>query len=252
MTTRLPGLAFLAAIRTWTEEAISILNGPILLLGSLIGLVSLLTDGAVANASFGFVLVWAISQAVGYDMQLLACSHRVVAAWRVGNRGAACLWALFTGVLGYSVGIAAYVFSVQSSEHITEAAALAQAGYSYTGWLLFRAVGFVVLVILAGATRYTPSLPVPTPSEPEPTPSPYPPAPKRSGTARSRSHAAVSRATMTANQERRLRVATGILARTPRISDRALARALECSPATASRVRAVLVAGRAQTGEMSA
>jgi len=65
------GLGVLAIALHWCEELLSTLNGIALMLGAGVATVDLLTDGALSHLSVLFVFAWAVSQAVGIEVQLL-------------------------------------------------------------------------------------------------------------------------------------------------------------------------------------
>lgn len=151
MTEReLPMLAGIAAFFRWLEELANILNGPVLLMGMFIALVDLLTDGALTLDAPVLLFIWAGAQAIGIDVQTLGCFARVRHArgWQLAG------WLTLGIVLGFAGWQAAYVYSIQHSEHITEAAALAQLGFSPALWLGWRAFLAMFLIALSGLTRY--------------------------------------------------------------------------------------------------
>jgi hypothetical protein len=69
-------LGWLSGLLRWLEEAIVLLSGPLMLVGLGIGLVALLSDGALLVAQPGLLYVWAVSQAVGVDGQLVGAWYR--------------------------------------------------------------------------------------------------------------------------------------------------------------------------------
>lgn len=146
----LPGLAGIAAFIHWWEEFLNLVNGPVLLAGMFIALIDLLTDGKLTATQPLLLYVWAGSQALGIDGQLMGSWERVSRShgWRLVG------WLAVGVVLGFAAWQAGYVFAVQQSEGISEAAALAQLHMpteTWLGWRMFLAVG---LVALAGLTRY--------------------------------------------------------------------------------------------------
>ncbi|HZC05161.1 MAG TPA: hypothetical protein VE338_05940 [Ktedonobacterales bacterium] len=146
----LPMLAGIAGFIHWWEELLNIVNGPVLLFGAGIALVDLLTDGQLTATATALLFAWAISQALGIDTQLLGCFSRArhASGWpRVG-------WLALGVVLGYAAWQAGDVYALQQSEHIGEAAALAQLGMPSQLWLGWRAFLAVGLVALSGWTRY--------------------------------------------------------------------------------------------------
>src|SRR5258706_4722544 len=76
----LPLLAGIAAFLRWCEELVVLLSGPLLLAGLGIGLVALLSDGALLVTAPWLVYAWAISQTVGVDGQLVGAWYRVSVA----------------------------------------------------------------------------------------------------------------------------------------------------------------------------
>lgn len=146
----LPMLAGLAEFFHWWEEFLNIINGPVLLLGAGIALVDLLTDGALTTTYVLLLFIWAISQALGIDTQLLGSFARARRKHGWERFG----WLVVGVILGFATWQAGDVYAIQQSEHITEAAALAQLGMprlTWLGWRTFLAVG---LVALNGWTRY--------------------------------------------------------------------------------------------------
>src|SRR5258708_25043950 len=67
----LPLLAGIAAFLRWCEELVVLLSGPLLLVGLGIGLVALLSDGALLVTAPWLLYAWALSQTVGVDGQLV-------------------------------------------------------------------------------------------------------------------------------------------------------------------------------------
>src|SRR5215471_847226 len=76
----LPLLAGIAATLRWCEELVVLLSGPLLMAGLGIGLVALLSDGALLVTAPWLVYAWAISQTVGVDGQLVGAWYRVSVA----------------------------------------------------------------------------------------------------------------------------------------------------------------------------
>lgn len=146
----LPMLAGLAEFFRWWDEFLNIINGPLLLFGAGIALVDLLTDGALTTTFVILLFAWAISQALGIEGHLLGSFAR--ARYKHGWERAG--WLAVGVILGVATWQAGDVYAIQQSEHITEAAALAQLGMPrlvWLGWRTFLAVG---LVALNGWTRY--------------------------------------------------------------------------------------------------
>lgn len=150
----LPMLAGIAAFFRWCEELLNILNGPLLMFGAGIALVDLLTDGALTATDQALLFAWAISQALGIDLQLLACFARARMAMLRHHYWALVGWILLGIPLAVATWQAGYVYALQQSEHISEAAALAEAGMDRRTWLAWRVALAVLLVCLAGWTRY--------------------------------------------------------------------------------------------------
>src|SRR5215469_6911946 len=101
----LPLLAGIAAFLRWCEELVVLCSGPLLLVGLGIGLVALLSDGALLLTAPWLLYAWAISQTVGVDGQLVGAWYRVsvsVARKRVGV-------AIAYTVLGLLLAYVAYV-----------------------------------------------------------------------------------------------------------------------------------------------
>jgi NADH:ubiquinone oxidoreductase subunit 6 (subunit J) len=144
----------IAATLRWLEELANLLSGPLLVAGLAIALIDLLTDGQLLTAVPALLYAWAIAQAVGVDAQLVGAWDRAKRAvlrrqwWHVAGL------VLLGGVLAYVAYVAGYVFAVQESAHISEAAALSRLGMNATTWLWQRVGVSVFLVCLSGYTRY--------------------------------------------------------------------------------------------------
>ena len=78
----MPLLGGIAALIRWVEELVSLLAGPLLTVGLGISLVDLLTDGALLSKVPVLQMVWAVSQAIGVDAQLVASFDRARVALR--------------------------------------------------------------------------------------------------------------------------------------------------------------------------
>jgi hypothetical protein len=150
----LPLLAGIAAFLRWLEELVVLASGPLLMVGLGIGLVALLSDGALLVTAPWLVYAWAISQTVGVDGQLVGAWFRVSVA--VGRRraGVAIAYALLGLLLAYVAYVAAMVFATQQAYHLTTAQALARLGMNTTSWLWQRSGVSVLLVCLSGYLRY--------------------------------------------------------------------------------------------------
>lgn len=150
----LPVLAAIAACLRWLEEFIVLLSGPLLMAGLGIGLVALLSDGALLVTAPWLVYAWAISQTVGVDGQLVGAWYRVSVAVSRRRLGVALAFVLLGLLLAYIAYVAALVFSTQQAYHLTTAQALAQLGMDTTAWLWQRSAVSVLLVCLSGYLRY--------------------------------------------------------------------------------------------------
>lgn len=156
MKRELPMLAGIAGILRWLEELVNLVSGPLLTLGLAIALIDLLTEGKLLARYEILLYIWATTQAVGVDAQLVASWDRARVALRERR-----FWALaglvVLGVgLAYVAWVAAQVFALQESEGLTTAAALARLGMDSAAWLIQRTALSVTLVCLAGWTRYHP------------------------------------------------------------------------------------------------
>lgn len=152
----MPALAGIAAFIRWVEELITLLSGPLLTAGLLISLVALLTDGALLVTVPVLLYVWAVSQALGVDAQLVAAWDRARTALRESRWWALVGQVMLGLLLAYVAFVAAQVFAVEQSQHITEAEALAQLGMDANIWLIQRTALAVGLVCLSGWNRYHP------------------------------------------------------------------------------------------------
>lgn len=147
-------LAGLGAIIRWCEELASLLAGPVLTLGLALALIDLLTDGRLLTSIPALLFVWAASQAVGLDAQLVGSAAKLSAAFRRRGWGALVGYALLVGVLGLVAYQASAVFAIQQADGLTTAQALARLGMDTATWLLERSALAVLLVILSGLLRY--------------------------------------------------------------------------------------------------
>ena len=152
----MPMLAGIAGIIRWVEELANLLSGPLLTIGLGIALIDLLTDGSLLARLPLLLYAWAISQAVGVDAQLVATWDRARLALREGRYWALVGLIVLGGVLAYVAWVAAQVFALQESEGVTTGVALARLGMDSAGWLVQRTALSVLLVCLAGWTRYHP------------------------------------------------------------------------------------------------
>jgi hypothetical protein len=156
----LPALAAIAGFFHWLEEFLVILSGPFLTAGLGIGLVDLLSDGALfANVPW-LLYVWAVAQTVGVDGQLVGTWARVGRAFRQRAWGSVLGFALLGLLLAYVGFVAALVFAYQQSYHLTTAGALARLGFDTVSWLWQRTAVSVGLVCLSGLLRYEKPRPV--------------------------------------------------------------------------------------------
>src|SRR5215469_10489561 len=136
--TELPLLGWIAGLLRWLEELIVLASGPLLMAGLGIGLVALLSDGALLVTAPWLVYAWAISQTVGVDGQLVGAWYRVsvaVARRRVGVALAFAFLGLLLAYVAYVAYVAALVFATQETYHLSTAQALAHLGMDSTSWL---------------------------------------------------------------------------------------------------------------------
>lgn len=152
----LPMLAGIAGFIRWIEELVNLLSGPLLTIGLGIALVDLLSDGKLLTSLPVLLYVWAATQAVGVDAQLVATWDRARIAAREHRYWALIGLVLLGAVLAYVAWVAAQVFALQQSEGITTAQALQRLGMDAALWLIQRTALSVFLVCLAGWTRYHP------------------------------------------------------------------------------------------------
>ena len=89
----LPLLGWIAELVRWLEELIVLVSGPLLMAGLGIGLVALLSDGALLLTAPWLLYAWAISQTVGVDGQLVGAWYRVSVATARRQWGAAVAFA---------------------------------------------------------------------------------------------------------------------------------------------------------------
>jgi hypothetical protein len=150
----LPLLGWIAGFLRWLEELIVLLSGPLLMAGLGIGLVALLSDGALLLTAPWLLYAWAISQTVGVDGQLVGAWYRVSVAIARRRWGAAVAFVALGALLAYVAYIAALVFATQQTYGLTTAHALSRLGMNSTSWLWQRSAVSVLLVCLSGYLRY--------------------------------------------------------------------------------------------------
>ena len=152
----LPLLGGISTLFRWLDSLVTIASGPILTIGLAVALVDLLTDGALLASQPTLLYVWAFSQALGVDSQLVASFDRARVALRE-KRYVAFIGSVLLGlVLCYVAWIAAQTFAVQQADHLTTTQALASIGLNHTTWLVQRSALSVTLVALSGWFRYHP------------------------------------------------------------------------------------------------
>ena len=152
----LPMLAGIGFLFQWIEEFLVIVSGPLLTVGLGIGLVDLLSDGALLVTSPVLLYVWAIAQTVGVDGQMIGAWAKVGKQFRKGNWLAGAGYLLLGLILAYVGFVSGLVFAYQASYHITIAEALAKLHIDSVSWLWQRTAVSVGLVCLSGLLRYTP------------------------------------------------------------------------------------------------
>src|SRR5215469_6305389 len=150
----LPLLGWIARLLRWLEELIVLVSGPLLMAGLGIGLVALLSDGALLLTAPWLLYAWAISQTVGVDGQLVGAWYRVSVAIARRRWGAAFAFVALGALLAYVAYVAALVFATQQTYGLTTAYALARLGLNSTSWLWQRSAVSVLLVCLSGYLRY--------------------------------------------------------------------------------------------------
>src|SRR5215470_13243997 len=150
----LPLLGWIAGLLRWLEELIVLVSGPLLMAGLGIGLVALLSDGALLLTAPWLLYAWAISQTVGVDGQLVGSWYRVSVAIARRRWGAALAFAALGALLAYVAYIAALVFATQQTFGLTTAESLVRLGMNSTSWLWQRSGVSVLLVCLSGYLRY--------------------------------------------------------------------------------------------------
>jgi hypothetical protein len=152
----LPMLVGIGNFLHWVEEFLVMLSGPLLTVGLGIGIVDLLSDGALLVNLPGLLYAWAIAQTVGVDGQLIGAWARVAKSFRRGNWWAALGFIALGALLAYVGFVSALVFAYQTTYHITIADALAKLGIDSVSWLWQRTAVSVGLVCLSGLLRYSP------------------------------------------------------------------------------------------------
>src|SRR5215469_4431593 len=150
----LPVLGGISAFLRWLEELVVLVSGPLLMAGLGIGLVALLSDGALLLTAPWMLYAWAISQTVGVDGQLVGAWYRVKIAQQRGRWGVVLCFILLGLMLAYVGFIGSLIFAMQQAYHLSTAQALAQLGMDSHSWLWQRAGVSVFLVCLSGYLRY--------------------------------------------------------------------------------------------------
>lgn len=150
----MPVLGGIAAGIRWIEELVSLTSGPLLTVGLGIALVDLLTGGGLLRSAPELLFIWATTQAIGIDAQLVAAWDRCRTAIREKRWFAVAGLVVLGCVLGYIWFLSASAFGYQQAFGITEADALARLGIDGVTWQLQRAVLAVFLVALSGFTRF--------------------------------------------------------------------------------------------------
>jgi hypothetical protein len=146
-------LQALAKALRWCEDLVSLVSGPVLLVGLGIGLVDLLTDGKLLISVPALLFAWAISQVVGVDAYLVVIWDHAARSFRAGKYGTATVLSVFGLVLAYVAFVAAQVFSLAQTYGMTTNQALATLGMSPLAWLFQRNVLAVFLVIVFACSR---------------------------------------------------------------------------------------------------
>jgi len=148
------GLGIVAGVIHWLEELLGTLNGIVLMIGASIAVVDLLTSGALSQVSVLFVFGWAISQAIGLEVNLLGSFARARQAQRHGSTGAMLGWLTLGAILLGVTVIAGYTYGIVREQGISTEDALTQLGISNFAFLGVRASLAAGLVALSGWTRY--------------------------------------------------------------------------------------------------
>src|SRR5260370_30028858 len=152
----LPLLGGIAGFLHWLEELLIIVSGPLLTLGLGIALVDLLTGGALLATQPGLLYMWATSQAVGVDAQLVGSAALLAVAFHQRRYWTAAGYVALLVPLAYVAFIASDVFATQEADGITTAEALTRLGMDSTSWIVQRSALAVALVVLSGLLRYRP------------------------------------------------------------------------------------------------
>jgi|GEM_PF-7111252 len=144
----------LAAVLRWLEALANLLSGPLLAVGAIIAVIDLTTDGRLTASYPPLLYLFAISQAVGVESQLMGAWDRARAAL-VHRRYWGLLGHVLLGVLlAVIVYVGLYAFLGEQSFHMTTTQALAALGVSARFWLFLRAGIAIFLVALSAWTRY--------------------------------------------------------------------------------------------------
>lgn len=139
---------------TWIESLITLISGPMLTVGGIIALVDLLTDGALQVNVPWILYLWAISQAIGVDGQLIGSAAKS-ARMAFEKRWPSFLFEfLLMALLGYIALLATIVFGYQQTFHLTTTQALARLGMDSVSWLWQRSAVAVFLIMLSGWRRF--------------------------------------------------------------------------------------------------
>ncbi|HLY32234.1 MAG TPA: hypothetical protein VKQ36_14480 [Ktedonobacterales bacterium] len=144
----------IAATLRWLEELANLLSGPLLAVGAIIAVIDLTTDGRLTATYPPILYLFAISQAVGVEMQLTGAWDRARHAL-AQRRWWGLLGQVLLGLLlGGIVYVGLYAFLGEQSFHMTTTQALTALGVSAHFWLFLRAGIAIFLVALSAWTRY--------------------------------------------------------------------------------------------------
>ena len=152
----MPVIGGIAAGIRWLEELVSLTSGPVLTVGLGIALIDLLTGGGLLRSQPELLYVWAVSQAIGVDAQLVVSFDRLRQAIRAKQWFSVIGLLVLGVVLGYVGFLSAAAFGYQQAFNLSEPQALQSLGINAVLWQLQRAVLAVVLVALSGFNRYHP------------------------------------------------------------------------------------------------
>lgn len=144
-----------ATFLQWLFEALILTALPVLMAGSMMAVVDLLTGGLLSHVSDTFSLVWAIGQACAIELLFFVSFMKVAQYVAQGKWGKVFGWFLVGALLAVPSFQAAVVYGQVHTFGITVSQAIAQLGISDMQWIVIRALAVVFVSALEGIAAYT-------------------------------------------------------------------------------------------------